>query len=207
MSYLNLPADEPEQGPISLIYEAERARLGYVPNYSRVFGLRPEAYSAWAQLNTTVKSGMDLRRYELATLAAARRLRSSYCSLAHGTLLLLKFYDAAAVEKIASDHHNADLEPADVAVMDFAEKVVDDATSITHADIETLRLHGLSESDIFHVVLAVAARCFFSTIVDAVGAEPDHHYRNLEPGLLQLLTVGRPIESEPAGQQDQGSQE
>ena len=26
---------------------------------------------------------MDLRRYELATLAAARQLRSSYCCLAH----------------------------------------------------------------------------------------------------------------------------
>jgi hypothetical protein len=30
---------------------------------------------------------MDLRRYELATLAAARRLRSSYCCLAHGRVL------------------------------------------------------------------------------------------------------------------------
>jgi hypothetical protein len=32
---------------------------------------------------------MDLRRYELATVAAARRLRSSYCTLAHGPVLIL----------------------------------------------------------------------------------------------------------------------
>ena len=39
------------------------------------------------ELNTAIKSRMDLRRYELATVAAAQRLRSSYCSLAHGKVL------------------------------------------------------------------------------------------------------------------------
>jgi hypothetical protein len=34
---------------------------------------------------------MDLRRYELATLAAAMRLRSSYCALAHGKELAERF--------------------------------------------------------------------------------------------------------------------
>jgi len=32
-------------------------------------------------------STMDMRRYELATLAAARRLGSSYCMLGHGKVL------------------------------------------------------------------------------------------------------------------------
>ena len=44
----------------------------------------PSVYAAWRQLNGAIKAGMDLRRYELATVAAARRLRSSYCMLAHG---------------------------------------------------------------------------------------------------------------------------
>ena len=49
-------------------------------NYERAFELRPEVYAAWVQLNSAIKAGMDLRRYELATLAAARPLRSSYCA-------------------------------------------------------------------------------------------------------------------------------
>ena len=47
-------------------------------------------YSAWKQLNGTIKGGMELRRYELATVAAARELRSSYCTLAHGSVLMDK---------------------------------------------------------------------------------------------------------------------
>jgi hypothetical protein len=53
-------------------------------NYERAFAKRPDVFAAWQQLNGAIKAGMDLRRHELATLAAARRLRSSYCALAHG---------------------------------------------------------------------------------------------------------------------------
>ena len=40
-------------------------------NFERAFAARPEVYAAWAELNGAIKAGMDLRRYELATLAAA----------------------------------------------------------------------------------------------------------------------------------------
>jgi hypothetical protein len=43
-------------------------------------------------------------------------------------------------------------------------------------------------------VLAAAARCFFSKVLDGVGALPDREYADtLEPELREVLTVGRPI--------------
>ena len=41
-------------------------------NYERAFIERLDVYRAWEQLNGAIKAGMDHRRYELATLAAAR---------------------------------------------------------------------------------------------------------------------------------------
>jgi hypothetical protein len=65
---------------------------------------------------------------------------------------------------------------------------------VTGEDIDRLRGLGLSDTDVFQVVLAAAARCFFSTVLDAVGAEPDAAYRSeLDPQLLDVLTVGRPV--------------
>ncbi len=160
-------------------------------NHARAFAERPEVYAAWQQLNGAIKAGMDLRRYELATLAAARRLRSSYCCLAHGTVLQERFGEP--VLEIARDHRNAGLSDVDVAVMDLAERVVDDATSIGDADLERLRQLGLSETDIMDVVLAAAARCFFSKTLDALGVLPDAEYGELEPRLREALVVGRPI--------------
>lgn len=194
MSYLRTPVAADAGDQTGRLYDADRAAQGYVANYTKVFALRPAVYAAWQQLNAAIKEGMDLRRYELATLAAARHLRSSYCGLAHGKVLRDRFYDADTVGAIATDHHNAGLDSADIALISFAERVAADATAITAADIDELRQHGLSETEIFQVVLAAAARCFFSTVLDAVGTEPDSQYRTaIEPELQLALTFGRPI--------------
>jgi uncharacterized peroxidase-related enzyme len=160
-------------------------------NMERAFAERPEILAAWVQLNSAIKARMDLRRYELATLAAARRLRSSYCCLAHGTVFL-EHFDEPLLE-IARDHRSANLSELDVAVMDLAERVVDDATSIGDSDTERLRELGLSDAEIMDVVLAASARCFFSKTLDALGVLPDASYRDLGPELLDVLVVGRPI--------------
>jgi len=158
------------------------------PNYERVFGLRPHVYTAWQQLNGAIKETADLRRYELATLAAARRLRSSYCCLAHGKVLAEQFYDFESVPGFPEG-----LDEADRAIMAFAEKVVDDAGAITQDDVDALRSHGLSDAEITDVVLAAAARCFFSKTLDALGAQADASFAELEPAFREALTLGRPI--------------
>jgi uncharacterized peroxidase-related enzyme len=160
-------------------------------NYERAFSNRPEVYAAWVELNTSIKQGMDLRRYELVTLAAARRLRSSYCCLAHGKLLMEKFGEP--VRDIALDHRAAGLEALDVAVMDFAEKVVDDACAITEQDHDALRALGLTDKDILDVTLAATARCFFSKTLDAMCVRPDAHFTELDDEVKEALVVGRPI--------------
>jgi uncharacterized peroxidase-related enzyme len=160
-------------------------------NMELAFAERPEVYAAWGQLLGAIKANMDLRRYELATLAAARRLRSSYCSLAHGKVLLEDFGEP--VREIALDHRTAGLDEVDVAVMNLAERVADDATSIGDADLQRLRDLGLSDAEIMDVVLAAAVRCFFSKTLDALGVLPDAFYRELDPELREALVVGRPI--------------
>lgn len=160
-------------------------------NYERAFEQRPDVYAAWAQLNGAIKAGMDLRRYELVTLAAARRLRSSYCSLAHGSVLRDRFDEP--VLAIARDRRSAGLGEVDVAVMDMAERVVDDAASIDDSDLQRLRDLGLSETEIMDVVLAAAARCFFSKTLDALGVRADASYLDMEADLRAVLVVGRPI--------------
>ena len=161
-------------------------------NLERAFEPRPEVYAAWRELATAVKSGMDERRYELATLAAAQRLRSSYCSLAHGKVLADRFYAPVEVAGIARGEVSA-LDEVDIGVMELAEKIVADATSVTSADIQRLRELGLSDDEIVDVALAAAARCFFSKTLDALSVQPDSEYLQLDDDLRGALTVGRPI--------------
>ena len=73
MTFIETVSDESATGEIEELFETERARLGYVPNYARVFAHRPAVNAAWRQLAGAIVANMDQRRYELATLAAARR--------------------------------------------------------------------------------------------------------------------------------------
>lgn len=183
--------EEEATGAVADMYERDRQIWGFLPEFTRVFSHHPDAYEAWIQLIMAVRGQMDTRRCELATLAAARTLRSSYCTTAHGRVLKNRWFDSDTVLALASDHHAAGLDEVDVAVMDFAEKTAADATSITAADVEHLRSLGLSERDILDIVLAVGARCFFATVVEAFGAGPDPEMTaELEPELRKALAVG-----------------
>ena len=179
---------------VRALYDRDRETLGYVANYTKVFAHRPEVYTAWTRLIGAIRSGMDKRRYELITLAAAAHLRSTYCMLAHGTILLRSnLVTPDGLEAIARDYRQAGLSPAEGAMMAFAEKVTLNAHAITAEDVATLRRREFSDTEIFDIAVTAAARCFFSKTLDAVGAVPDDTFRNLDERLRDALTVGRPF--------------
>src|SRR3954449_12817872 len=192
MTFVETTPEDEADGALAEVYAAAREQLGYVPNYAKAFSSKPEVFQAWGGLNGAIKDGMHERRYELATLAAARRLRSSYCMLAHGKLTARKFLGEDAVGELVWGARPDDA--GDAAVIELAEKVVDDATSIGPEDVQQLRDAGLPDEEIVGVVLAAAARCFFSKTLDALGAEPDAAFLELDPVFRDALVVGRQIE-------------
>jgi uncharacterized peroxidase-related enzyme len=193
MTFIETVPEDQAAGDVAAMYETDREVFGHLPNLTQGFSLRPGVYAAWRQLNGAIKANMDLRRYELATVGAARRLRSSYCTLAHGSVLLDKFMSPEGVRALVGDQDAAELDEVDQAVVDLADKVALDATSVTQADIDRLRSVGLTDTEILDVVLAASARCFFSKALDGLGIEADAKYGELDPELRDVLTVGRPI--------------
>jgi len=188
----SIPEDQ-ATGAVAAMYEADRHAFGHLPNFTRAFSPRPDVYAAWRGLNRAIRANMDLRRYELATIAAATRLRSSYCTLAHGSVLLDQFLSADDVRAVVGGRDAGALDAVDAAVVELAGKVAVDATSVTSADVDRLRELGLDDADILDVVLTAAARSFFSKALDGIGVEPDAKYAQLDPDLRETLTVGRPI--------------
>lgn len=194
MTFIKTVPEAEATGAVAAFYDQDLDASGYVWNLSRMFSLRPGVYGAWKQLIAEIRDNMDRRRYELATLAAARHLRSSYCMLQHSSVLLDMFMSADELAAVAADHRAAGLDPADVAIMDFAEKVAVDATAVTQEDVDALRAHGLSDTDVLDIVLAVAARSFLCKAMDGVGTQPDPRSgAAIPPDLREALTVGRPI--------------
>jgi hypothetical protein len=106
-----------EGGAAGEFEAADRRRLGYVANYTKVFGQRPEVYLAWQQLAAAISGGMELRHYELATLSAAAVMRSSYCSLAHGKILSERFLGPEATRAVVGGAPDGVLDEQDAEIV------------------------------------------------------------------------------------------
>jgi uncharacterized peroxidase-related enzyme len=198
MSFIAVLEESVASGATTEMYTTERERVGYLPQYVQAFGDRPAVYGAWRQLISTVASSMPARRFELVTLAAAKQLRSTYCSVAHGAILAEQFLAAEDVIELARGGWVERLTDADRAVIAFAAKAAGGAADITSDDVDHLRSHGLDDAEILDVILAVAARCFFSTVLDATGTQADAVYgERLDAAMRDALTVGRPITTQP----------
>jgi uncharacterized peroxidase-related enzyme len=198
MAFIRTISPSSAEGPVREMYQQAHGRFGYVPNWAQAFSLRPGVLDGWTALLKSIQSNLSVRGYELATLAAARALRSTYCALAHGSVLAEKVFDAPAVTAIVTGAEASPLEPRERAMMAFAGKVALNADRITSADIDALRSHGYRDEDIFDVAATAAARCFFSKLLDALGVQADSTFNALDPALRQALTVGRPVADRPA---------
>jgi alkylhydroperoxidase family enzyme len=76
----------------------------------------------------------------------------------------------------------------------WARKVADDPNATTPADIQALRDSGLDDGQIFAITSFVALRLAFSTINDALGAQPDAPLaQSLPPQVRDAVTYGRPV--------------
>lgn len=150
----------------------------------------------WGGLLTAIKRPMDKRRFELATFAAARELRSALCTLAHGRALL-GLFSTADVIVMARGETPRSLLPTDVAVTSFARAVARDASAVAADDVAQLERHGFADAEAFDIAAAAAGRAFFTKVIESLGATADAPLRAMDAELREALAVGRPIEFEP----------
>ena len=193
--FITVPDESEVDEAVADWYARQKAAWGYLPNYAVAFATRPDVAEAWNTLNNAVSGNMDRRRFELATIAAARVYRSTYCLAAHSKFLRDKCDDETSMRAVAADPSGASLDAVDRAIIDFATKVARDAASITAADVQALRDEGLTDPEVADIVFAVAARAFFTKTLDALGVQPDAQLgATFDADVRTQVTVGRPFD-------------
>ena len=192
--FIDTVPEESATGALAEFYTQQRGAWGFLPDFALAFSTRPDVARAWSLLNKTVRDGMDRRRYEIATIGAARALRSTYCTAAHSKFLRDECDDEATMIAIATDPSGAGLGEQDRAVYAFAAKVARDASSVQQGDVDGLRARGLTDADVADIVFAAAARSFVTRVLDGLGAQLDAQTAGtFAPEVLESMVVGRPV--------------
>jgi uncharacterized peroxidase-related enzyme len=172
MSIVATISEDEATGEVAGWYQDDVEKLGHVASYTKVMTLNPEAFAAFQALIRSVAKPLGLRRFELVTLAAARGLRSRHCLVAHARKSLGAF-DEQQLMRIAHDYHDAGLSEAEVAMMEFAEKLSVASAEMTDTDSLRLREHGFSDREIVDITITAAARNYYSRALQALGVELD----------------------------------
>jgi uncharacterized peroxidase-related enzyme len=196
-SFLEEP---PVSAEVQALYDEDLADGDYVWNVTRLWAHQPgTVQQLFGLMSEAFKpSGLSFRQRGILVTAAASALGDSYCSLAWGG----KLSQAADATVAAGVLNGSDVELTDQekAMASWARKVVRDPNGTTPADVQALREAGLDDGQIFAITAFVALRLAFSTINDALGAQPDAQLaQSLPPDVRAAVSYGRPVAHAPAG--------
>ena len=207
MSFIGTTAPAQATDEVATLYSHLQGHADYLPNYARVFCHRPGLMAHISTTMQALKDPMEPRLWCLVNLAAARASKSSYCSLAFAKRLILKHFSESELLSILRGDENSAASSKERIAMAFAARVARDSSAIGERDVKQLRDAGFDDTQIFDLAAAAAWRCFFARLPDALGARPDRALGQFSQPLLQLLLVGRGIDTEPLGQFLQQSSE
>lgn len=181
------------------LHESTAAAQGFVMNLGHVWSWRPDVFEAFAALRSRLTSASSLSKRDQAVMvcAMASELGDSYCSLAWGRTLANEA-GAAAAAAVIRGAAGGDLTPRDRALAAWSRKVVADPNGTTQADVDALRAAGLTDLEVFEATVFTAFRLAFSTVNDALGAQPDRQLADAAPPeVLDAVRYGRPAAAQP----------
>jgi alkylhydroperoxidase family enzyme len=179
------PSVESAVGHVAEMYRGDLDEDGFVYSHTQLMAMNPEAHEAFVALVRSITASIGPRVYELATLGAARAIRSPHCLLAHGRKSLrANLLDEAQLAAIGRGEGSGELTAADVAVLRFAERLSTDAGSMTDADTQILRDVGFTDRQIVDIALAAGARNYFSRVLQALAVPVED-----VPGMSDELEV------------------
>jgi uncharacterized peroxidase-related enzyme len=192
--------DPPESSDATAVYDSMRESDGYVANFLRVWCWRPELFMQFVDLRLKLMGSTTLSDREQAIVVAATvsEFGDSYCSLAWGSKLAKLAGDETAGGVIAGDVP-AELSPREAALCDWCRAVVRDPMATTAGQVEALRAAGFDDREIFEATMLLSLRLAFSTVNDALGAQPDRQLADAVPSPVRdAVTFGRPAAETPS---------
>lgn len=185
--------NDPTTPEAAAYLEKDRAATGYVMNLERAWAWRPDLAEAFAALRKQLMDGSTLTPREIALLVctSVRAVGDSYCSIAWGSRLA-ELADSSTAAEVLRGVDAPALTAREIALRRWADQLVRDPNGTSTKEVDALRAAGLSEREIFEATAYVAFRLAFSTVNDALGAEPDVQLvAAAPPEVRAAVTYGR----------------
>ncbi|MDB3935149.1 peroxidase-related enzyme [Granulosicoccus sp.] len=145
-------ADLPEDIRERINTVAEKS--GFVPNVFSVLAHRPDEFRAFFAYHDALMekdSGLSKGEREMIVVATSAMNNCLYCVIAHGAIVRIREKNPRLADQLATDYTRADISERQMAMLDFATLVADQAAQVTDEDLDELRERGFSREDIWDI--------------------------------------------------------
>ena len=176
------------------MFERDRQGVGYVTNVSRLWAYLPAALEDLSNLmsQATGAGSLTYRQRAVLVAAAASALGDSYCSLVWGQKLAEAATPDVAAALIRGNDTNLDI--AERALAQWARRVASNPNAVVASDVQELRDAAFDDAQIFAITTYVALRIAFSTVNDALGADPDDELgTSTSEAVRSAISFGRAV--------------
>lgn len=185
----------PADTATAALYKSDMEEDGYVMNLTRLWAWRPDVAGAFVDLRKMLMGSSSLSARERAVIVCGTvsTLGDSYCALAWGKRLA-EAGSAAMAASVLQSGDPPELSARESALLSWSREVVRSPNATKEADVERLRSAGLSEREIFEATALIAFRVAFSTVNDALGANPDWRLAQAAPEEVRAaVSYGRAV--------------
>jgi len=136
-----------------------RGEAGVVPNVYSAYSLKPQRLRNFMAMYNEImlsESGLSKLEREMIAVVVSSANRCYYCLVAHGAAVRMLSGDPELGEMMALNYREAELDPRQRAMLDYAWKMTTTPWLIGDADRAALKQVSLSPSDMFDLNETIA---------------------------------------------------
>ncbi len=163
--------------------DAVAERTGFVPNVFLALARRPDEaraflayHDALMERDTPALPKADRELIVVVTSAANSCL---YCVVAHGAILRIRARDPRLADQVAIDWRRAPLDQRQRAICEVAVRFAREPETVTAADWDGLRHHGLDDNDIWDVGAIVGLFALSNRMAHLTEMRPNDEFYTL----------------------------
>ena len=155
-------------------------KSGFVPNVFLALARRPDEFRAffayYDALMEKETGNLTKADREMIVVATSAINHCLYCVVAHGAMLRIFAKDALIAEVVATNYHQADISPRQMAMLDFAVKVCEEPWAVGDADHAKLAEHGFDDEDAWDIAAITGLFGLSNRLANATDMRPNPEF-------------------------------
>ena len=179
---LDLTPGELDEG-LQKYFDVCQEKLGMIPYVLQAYSWNPKKLSAFATLYNELmqgESGLSKLEREMIAVAVSSENKCVYCLVSHGQAVREYSGDPLLGEMLVMNYRSANIEPRQMAMLDYAVKVTENPKNMCEADRQGLRDHGFTDEDIWDISEVAGFFNMTNRVALATDMMPNPEYHALD---------------------------